>query len=209
MIIPGWWRILPPTRHHDGQSTAQPMVAVRFHDGTMRILLLLMLSIASACTHSLPPAAPAPDPAAAVADFRTRLQAELKEGMAGGAEHALGICRDRAPRIAEESGTETMQVGRATLRPRNPANAPAAWLRPALDHYASHPEDRAPRTVALPDGGSGYIEPIHVQPLCLVCHGESIAPAVKQKLAELYPADLATGYREGDFRGVFWVTTRP
>lgn len=172
----------------------------------MRILVLLpTVLFAFACSHASQPVAFEPGAADGVAAFRTRLQAELKEAMARGPEHAITVCRERAPRIAAESGSETLQLGRSSRRLRNPANAPAAWVEEVLEFYASHPEDRAPRTVALPDGRSGYAEPIVVQPLCLVCHGETIAPAVQKKLTELYPRDRATGYREGDFRGVFWA----
>ena len=42
--------------------------------------------------------------------------------------------------------------------------------------------------------------------MCLQCHGQSIAPDVREKLSGLYPEDKATGYREGDIRGAFVVT---
>ena len=47
---------------------------------------------------------------------------------------------------------------------------------------------------AIPTGG-----------LCLQCHGEVLDPAVAGKIAELYPDDQATGFIDGDLRGVFWV----
>jgi hypothetical protein len=59
--------------------------------------------------------------------------------------------------------------------------------------------------VALPGERSGYVEPIGVQPLCLTCHGESLAPDLASRIEELYPADRAVGYRVGDLRGVFWA----
>jgi hypothetical protein len=41
------------------------------------------------------------------------------------------------------------------------------------------------------------------QELCLACHGTAgrIDPAVRARLAELYPGDRATGYRPGEIRG--------
>ncbi len=78
-------------------------------------------------------------------------------------------------------------------------------MRPILDAYVASPGDREPRTVALPDDRSGYTEPILVQPLCLVCHGEALAPDVAARIEALYPQDEATGFRAGDLRGVFWV----
>lgn len=44
--------------------------------------------------------------------------------------------------------------------------------------------------------------------LCLQCHGTAINPEVSAKLNELYPHDKAVGYREGDIRGAFLVTSK-
>ena len=51
----------------------------------------------------------------------------------------------------------------------------------------------------------GYVEPIVMQPMCLTCHGESLAPEIAARISEVYPDDQATGFKVGDFRGVFWV----
>jgi len=175
----------------------------------MRIGLLLCTSmIVWGCSQASQSPVAGDEVVTAVAAFKTQLQAELKAGMAQGPEHAITVCRDRAPRIAAESGTADLWLGRTSAKVRNPRNAPVVWLEPMLEHYAGHPEDRAPRVVRLPDGATGYVEPIYMQPICLVCHGEKVAPDVSRKLAELYPDDRATGYRAGDFRGVFWAVKR-
>ena len=44
-----------------------------------------------------------------------------------------------------------------------------------------------------------------MQPLCLTCHGTELDPAIAAQIAASYPADEATGFAAGDFRGVFWV----
>ncbi len=46
---------------------------------------------------------------------------------------------------------------------------------------------------------------IITQPLCLVCHGETIAPAVREALVEHYPQDQAMGFKAGDLRDAFSV----
>ena len=51
----------------------------------------------------------------------------------------------------------------------------------------------------------GYAEPIIVQPLCLSCHGNVLAPEVANHIEEAYPDDQATGFEIGDLRGVYWV----
>ncbi len=60
----------------------------------------------------------------------------------------------------------------------------------------------------LPTGGYGYAEPIWVQAPCLQCHGEHVAPSVDAAIRARYPADVARGFREGDFRGVFFAEVR-
>jgi hypothetical protein len=41
--------------------------------------------------------------------------------------------------------------------------------------------------------------------MCLICHGENLAPDIATRISEAYPSDKATGFSEGDVRGVFWV----
>ena len=59
--------------------------------------------------------------------------------------------------------------------------------------------------MSLGDDRSGYVEPIVLQPLCLTCHGDSLAPEVAARIQDLYPQDRAVGYEVGDLRGVFWA----
>ena len=77
------------------------------------------------------------------------------------------------------------------------------WVVPVIDAYLEG--QMQPVTVELDDGRHGYVEPIMMQPLCLTCHGQELQPDVAAKLAQLYPEDQATGFADGDFRGVFWV----
>jgi hypothetical protein len=53
----------------------------------------------------------------------------------------------------------------------------------------------------------GLLRPIGVRAACLGCHGprKQLAPAVLNELSERYPGDEATGFKEGDLRGWFWV----
>lgn len=137
--------------------------------------------------------------------FKKQLQMALKEGLKEGPENAIGVCRDKAPEIAKELKSDGIEVGRVSLRARNPENVPEPWMEPLLADYVERVDDRTPRTVRLEDGSIGYVEPIYIQPLCLKCHGKDIPGVVQEKLTELYPSDVATGYESGDFRGLFWV----
>ena len=52
-----------------------------------------------------------------------------------------------------------------------------------------------------------FAKGIKVEAPCLMCHGpkDSIAPDVAQAITAKYPADLATGFRLGDLRGLIWA----
>ena len=61
------------------------------------------------------------------------------------------------------------------------------------------------RAYRLPAGRLGVVLPITTGAVCLRCHGKSIAPEVSSAIRAAYPNDQATGFDEGDLRGVFWV----
>jgi protein tyrosine phosphatase (PTP) superfamily phosphohydrolase (DUF442 family) len=143
--------------------------------------------------------------AAAVRPFKQRLLGELTAALATSPENAIEVCRMRAPAIAGESGSATLEIGRTSHRLRNPENAPRDWVQPLLAEYVANPRDETPRVVRLASGAVGYVEPIHAAPMCLTCHGDSIAPALHERIRALYPDDQATGFQSGDFRGLVWV----
>jgi len=146
-----------------------------------------------------------PSGAELLAPFKQELQQALREGMARGPDEAIAACKQRAPEIAEQLSRDGVRMGRTSHRLRNPANVAPAWVAPILETYQTSPDEREPRTVALDDSRSGYVEPILVQPMCLVCHGDHLDPALASRIKELYPADRAVGFAVGDLRGVFWV----
>jgi hypothetical protein len=137
--------------------------------------------------------------------FKRQLQQVLKTGMADGPVAAVNICHLQAPAIAESFNAKSIHVGRSSHRLRNPANAPAPWMSALINNYLDAPEQRQPVALRLESGRIGYAEPILTQAVCLTCHGENIAPEVKVQLAELYPADRATGFQVGELRGIFWA----
>lgn len=140
-----------------------------------------------------------------LAPFKADLKAALVDGMQQGPAAAIVVCREEAPAIAERLSVNGVRMGRSSHRLRNPYNAPPDWLRPTIDAYAANGAELAPRVIDLGGGRSGYVEPIVMQPLCLTCHGETLPPDVAASLQAKYPQDQATGFAEGDFRGVFWV----
>jgi hypothetical protein len=160
------------------------------------------------------PATPSPDAApptieaaqAVLIPFKKSLKAALMAALPEGPAAAIGVCQSEAPTLTAAASSGKIRVGRTSAKLRNPANVAPAWLAPILAGYAEATGSPAPhQTVALPDGGLGYAEPITVQPPCLMCHGENVDPSLTAHIAERYPTDQATGYQLGDLRGLFWV----
>lgn len=151
--------------------------------------------------------------AEALGPFKRALKQALQSGMQEGPVNAVGACNTKAPGIAEAASDKGIRVGRASHKLRNPDNTAPAWVQPILDAYLAdageEPGARAPRSVDLDDGRRGYVEPILLQPMCLTCHGSTLAPDVAARIEALYPDDQATGFEVGDLRGVFWVELPP
>lgn len=144
--------------------------------------------------------------AAAIGALKRELVGELTAAMAeGGAENAIEVCRVRAPAIAKAVGSPGIRVGRTSHRLRNPANAAPAWVAPLLEDWVAGRRTTEPAVVALGDGRGGYVEPLFAAPMCLTCHGESLAPELEAKLRALYPEDRAIGFRAGELRGLAWA----
>lgn len=121
----------------------------------------------------------------------------------GGPAAAIEFCSKQAPKIAAEVGQEHhVAIGRTSFKLRNPANGPPDWAQPLVQRRQAEPQ-----FVDLPDGSTGALLPIRLNPQCLVCHGrkDHMEEDVKGRLAELYPDDTATGFEDGDLRGWFWV----
>ena len=141
--------------------------------------------------------------------FQKALQGRLREAMTqGGPPAAIDACSRDAARIAAEVATSSgVKLGRTSDRLRNASNTPPAWAVEPL-HAAAGKKGAEVKPVAVDLGSQvGVLLPITVAQACTGCHGaaDTMSPPVKAALAARYPADRATGYAEGDFRGFVWV----
>lgn len=99
---------------------------------------------------------------------------------------------------------------------RDPANAPDAADQAALDRIRQQIEsgdDVSPlllQRVTVPGTPPEWrvYRPLVLLPECVVCHGtpDKLGPGVADALKPLYPADKATGYRAGQWRGLLRVS---
>jgi hypothetical protein len=152
---------------------------------------------------------------AAIKAFAGALQTELKGAMkAGGPIAAIGVCNTQAmPITAQASADHGMTLSRVSLKNRNPANAANDWQSSVLKDFekrklAGKDITRLAWSETVKAGDSQefrFMKAIPTGKVCLKCHGTQIAPEVSQVLANLYPEDRATDYKEGDIRGAFVV----
>ena len=100
-----------------------------------------------------------------------------------------------------------VSIRRVTDRPRNPANQAGARDLEVMEMIREIiGKGEMPEPVA--DDKVVWL-PIRVaMPVCLTCHGDpatDIAPDTLAAIGEHYPLDRATGYSEGDLRGLWRV----
>jgi hypothetical protein len=180
------------------------------------ILMTLLLAGSAAVAEPDPRIA---DGRAAAQELGGALKSVLLAAIeAGGPVSAISVCNAKAPQIAGVISTRRgVEVGRTALKVRNPANAPDTWERGVLERFEQERADGAAvdtlefaETVATDEGEVlRYMKAIPTGEVCLTCHGSELAPAVRERIAELYPDDQATGFSAGDIRGAFTVSIPP
>jgi len=133
-----------------------------------------------------------------------QLMGKLTQEIAkGGPASAISVCQEEAPRIAQQVSTEKgIKIGRTSRKLRNPKNQPPAWAKELIEQSIAEPA-----FFANSKGEFAALLPIKLLPQCVVCHGsgEQIPAEVRTALTQRYPDDQATGFKEGDLRGWFWI----
>ena len=136
----------------------------------------------------------------------------------GGLVHGITVCSDTAQQLTSmisENLGEGIRVKRTTTQLRNPANGPDQYEKQALQYYQEHitqsgsfPSSYAQKIIVGDSTFYRFYKPMKVAGLCLNCHGnpEEFPSELVTTLNEKYPADEATGYQAGDFRGLVSVT---
>ncbi len=141
--------------------------------------------------------------------LKGKLQAAMKSG---GPIAAINVCNEQAPLIAKELSEKSgWDIHRTSLKPR--ATKPDAWEKRMMEAFEKQKEkgDGFKRLfvqdIAEANGKPAFrfMQAIETKQVCLVCHGENIAPAIAAKIQELYPQDTATGFKLGDIRGAFSI----
>ena len=144
-------------------------------------------------------------------ELKATLQSSMKSE---GPVKAISVCNVQAPKLAQKVSTEKgMEVGRTSLKTRNPLNAPDPWELSVLEQFEHRKaEGEALKTIEYSEivqhNGNRvfrYMKAIPTDDVCLMCHGKQIPEDLSAQLEKLYPDDQATGFSNGDIRGAFTV----
>jgi len=151
-------------------------------------------------------------------DLITSLQGEMMKAVKeGGFENAVNVCNLKAislTDIAAQATDKDVEIKRTTNKYRNPQNAPNDIEQKALNYYHSLLADNQQLTGTYIQKVEEneiteyyYYKPMKVNGTCISCHGEvsQIKSDVLNEINKLYPDDKATGYKEGDFRGLIRI----
>ena len=120
----------------------------------------------------------------------------------------MEFCNLQAASIIDSLNQEyNCTISRISEKNRNPGAGLSSANEEELWHIFQ--EGALADTIIKRNKNLVFYKPIKIgMPACLKCHGNpesDINEATRQKLQELYPKDLATGYQLNDFRGLWKI----
>lgn len=144
-------------------------------------------------------------------DLKTGLAKKLQEKVEkDGLIKAIGFCHLNVKGISKSTAGQRIikfEFGRTSHKVRNEDNKARAWHEKYLARMIGKKKDQVDSDtfIHVEKEHKYYLESLYVGPQCLACHGENIAPEVKNEILRLYPSDKATGFKLGEFRGFIWI----
>ena len=141
------------------------------------------------------------------------LGSNLKKHLkSGGPIEALHFCSAHAYNLTQKVSDKFGQhidVKRISLKPRNPANTPDAEETAILQKMEkNYQTTKKPSSVTVEKRNEVVVyKPLIIKKkACIICHGDlDKNPKLAKAIKDIYPADKATGYKMGDFRGAIVV----
>lgn len=128
---------------------------------------------------------------------------------AGGPVSAVTFCNVQAMPLTDSLSDEyNCLIQRVSDKYRNPVNI---LSESDLEIWETVSSSNSMKPVLISENGHPvYYKPIKIaMPACLTCHGtagKEIDIKTLEIIKEKYPDDLATGYKEGDLRGLWKIT---
>lgn len=142
-------------------------------------------------------------------ELKTNLKAHMKADPTG--VEAMGFCAGKAESITQEINAKLpkgVSVRRTALKTRSEKNAPDATDIKVMEAYNAKAKEGKldPKDIQVVEvnGMVRVYKPLLIKPVCMKCHGnvDKISDEIKAVITKVYPKDMATGFKEGDFRGV-------
>ena len=142
------------------------------------------------------------------------LSSELMVQMkAGGPSLAIPFCNQKAaPLTAELSKKYDVVIKRTSDQLRSCENEPSEREIEIIMNYQQLISEKKELTHKVEIDATNkkhFYAPIIMKANCLVCHGklnETLTVQTDSIIKTLYPFDIATGYNEGDLRGIWSIT---
>lgn len=143
-------------------------------------------------------------------ELSTQLTEQMKSG---GPAQAIPFCNQKAMPITNQLSEKfDVTIKRTSNKLRNQQNAPSEREQEVLDEFYKIKLEGKPLQPIVEldaDGKKHFYAPIIMKANCLVCHGainETVNVKTDSIIKVLYPSDKATGYAEGDLRGIWSIT---
>lgn len=138
--------------------------------------------------------------------LRSSLQYAIAQGNFDG---AIAFCREKAYPLTS-TYADTFTLRRTALRVRNPDNRPDSLELAVLIAMGNDLQAARPPQVKIvrTNNEIHFFKPIILQAMCLNCHGipgQQIADRTLSRIRQLYPADRAVNFKEGDLRGAWHI----
>ena len=131
----------------------------------------------------------------------------------GGVVKAVPFCNTMAMPLTDEmSEKHNVSIKRTSHKLRNEKNSPNEEEIRILNEYKDllHANKKLMPIVEIDRSGNPHFyAPILLQQKCLVCHGaigENVTSKTDSIIKSYYPNDKATGFKEGDLRGIWSIT---
>lgn len=150
-------------------------------------------------------------------EYSRELKITLQSALAkGGFTKGVSACHSEAPTLTKAFAEAGWEIGRTSLKVRNPSNAPDNWETKVLNEFEQDKNKGASfnqlvHSEIVEENGQRvfrFMKAIPTKAMCLTCHGSRIGPSLSAKLKWKYPNDKAVDYRVDDIRGAFTLTKK-
>lgn len=137
------------------------------------------------------------------------LSAELQQAMSsGGVSNAINYCNIKALPITDSLSIKyNVKIKRTSDKVRNQNNIASKEELKVIQDYKTELKagKKLKAQITSSSTGNKYYAPIITNTMCLKCHGNKSEIDSYNIIANLYPDDLATGYKSNEVRGIWSI----